>query len=146
MANPNNYPPKTADLLFVQQITQDLFDHTRTNGDNSWDPDDPPQEVRISARAQPAANLAQPFQLPLPGSQAANTIRQAGVRNRGTRWDDRALFNPAAENPGITREDQRFSRATFKDKTIRRNMRKTGVAFVKQLGWVCAQPPRDGSS
>lgn len=134
MANPSNYPPKTADLLSVQQITQDLFDHARSSGDNSWDP---PQAARISARSQPAANLAQPFQLPLPGSQAARTIRQAGVRNRGTRWDDGALINPDVEGPGVTEEDQRFSRRTLRDSTIRRKMRAAGVAFVKQLGWVC---------
>ncbi|KUI66103.1 hypothetical protein VM1G_11432 [Cytospora mali] len=135
MANPNNYPPKTADLLFVQQITQDLFHHVRTNGDSSWNADDPAQEARISARSQPVANLVLPFQLPLPGSPAANAIRRAGVRNRGTRLDDKAQFNPAAPNPDISSDNKKFSKATLNDKTFRRRMRAAGIAFVKQLGW-----------
>ncbi|KUI57756.1 hypothetical protein VP1G_10977 [Cytospora mali] len=135
MANPNNYPPKTADLLFVQQVTQDLFHHLRTNGDSSWDADDPAQEARISARSQPVANLVQPFQLPLPGSPAATAIRRAGVRNRGTRLHDKAQFNPAAPNPDISRDDKKFSKATLNDKTFRRRMKAAGIAFVKQLGW-----------
>lgn len=134
MANPNNYPPKTDGLLFVQRVTQDLFEHVRTHSDDSWDSSDPPQAARIAARTQPAANLAQPFRLSLPGSQAARTIRQAGVLSRGTRWDDGAAFNPDLGGPAVGDEDQRFVRRTLKDKKIRKKLRAAGVAFVKQLG------------
>lgn len=138
MANPKNYPPKPAGLHDDQKISQDLFEHVRTNGDNSWDAD--VYWSRISARTQPVANLPQTYQLPHPGSQAARAIRQAGLRNRGTRLDDNTFSCAYTGGPSIDEDDEKFSRRILRDRRIRARMQTTGVAFVKQLGWVCILP------
>lgn len=130
--NPNNYPAKDPNFIYDQVEQQDQFDYYRTfgYGKEGWDP---------TRRSKKIARLAQPVRAaPIDVVEYFRRLTRTPKARRLHEWrikQNRNEMEPS-RRPHIPARRKIFTRDTLNDRAVRRLLSRTGLRFVRVLGWV----------